>query len=50
MTTILAAVAEGYSREMDVDEVRALDALRGASAPRSSNVTTVGSPTLRAMD
>ncbi len=30
LTTILAADAEGYSREMDVDEVRALGALRAA--------------------
>lgn len=30
LTTILAADAEGYSREMDADEVRALDALHAA--------------------
>lgn len=30
LTTILAADAEGYSREMDADEVRALGALRAA--------------------
>ncbi len=30
LTTILAADAEGYSRVMDADEVRALDALRAA--------------------
>ena len=33
LTTILAADAEGYSHEMDADEVRALDALRGAYSP-----------------
>ena len=31
LTTILAADAEGYSREMDADEVRALGALRTAT-------------------
>lgn len=30
LTTILAADAEGYSREMDIDEVRTLGALRAA--------------------
>ncbi len=30
LTTILAADAEGYSREMDADEVRTLGALRAA--------------------
>ncbi len=32
LTTILAADAEGYSREMEADEVRALGALRAARA------------------
>ena len=40
LTTVLAADAEGYSREMDADEVRALGALRDArvSFPNSYNV------------
>ena len=32
LTTILAADAEGYSREMDADEVRVLGARRAAQA------------------
>ena len=46
LTTILAADAEGYSREMDTDEIGALDALHAARSVFSKfmNVTTVGLP------